>query len=199
VNLPSRRTPGISKGNASSPTKRDGRLALRIGRRLRRRRQELRLTLASVAELASISTSYLSAVEKGSNLPSLPVLARVTEALGTTIPNVLAEEGANLARRGRLPSPGDGIVSVTLSHPDLQLEVVAVAAPGLHNSPVPLPTSGRDVFAYLLVGELKVSVGEDDPIALSAGDALDLRSESSVALSAEGGSISIWSSCPVRR
>ena len=188
---------GASAGKGTALAERDGRLADRIGRRLRLRRQELGLTLAKVAELASISTSYLSAVEKGTNLPSLPMLARVTEALQTTIPNVLAEEGANLARRGRIAVTDEPVM--TLSHPKLQLDVVAVRSRGTVEHPLPLPTKGRDVFGYVLDGELKVSVGGDEPITLSPGDALDLRSAHSVALSAQRGSVSVWSSCPVRK
>jgi transcriptional regulator with XRE-family HTH domain len=175
---------------------RDGRLAERIGRRLRHRRQQLGLTLAKVAESASISTSYLSAVEKGANLPSLPTLARVTEALQTTIPNVVAEEGANLVRQGRLPTGDEG--TVWLSHPELQLEVVAFAVRGPDESPLPLQSRGRDVFGYVLDGQLSVAVDGDEAVPLFAGDALDLRSVSSVVLSTATQSVSIWSSCPVK-
>jgi transcriptional regulator with XRE-family HTH domain len=190
-------TPAVVAEKGARPPERDGRLAERIGRRLRHRRRELGLTLAKVAELASISTSYLSAVEKGANLPSLPTLAKVTEALQTTIPNVLAEEGANLVRRGRLPADGEG--AVRLSHPKLQLEVVALAWRAKEESLLPLPCKSRDVFGYVLEGELEVSVDGNEPIALFAGDALDLRSVSSVRLATATGSVSIWSSCPVRR
>jgi transcriptional regulator with XRE-family HTH domain len=162
---------------------------------LRSRRQKLGLTLAKTAEAASISTSYLSAVEKGVNLPSLPTLAKIVEALNTSIPDVLADEGANLVRARHLPRPGE---SLRLSHPQLQLQAIALASAPLQDGTLPLPTKDHDVFGYVVEGELQVLLDGSEPITLSAGDALDLRSAAGVFLVTRGGALSVWTSCPVR-
>lgn len=175
---------------------RGGSLAQRIGRRLRARRQELGFTLAKAAELASVSTSYLSAVENGVNLPSLPTLARITEAVGTTIPAVLAEEGANFVRRERLPVPRQG--TRELSHAELQLQAIAVASLPRREMALPLPTKDHDVFCYVIDGELRVCFDDAEPVALRAGDALDLRSASSVVFASRTRALSVWTSCPIR-
>jgi transcriptional regulator with XRE-family HTH domain len=174
---------------------REATLAERIGRRLRSRRQKLGLTLAKTAEAASISTSYLSAVEKGVNLPSLPTLAKIVEALHTNIPDVLADEGANLVRAGHLPPPGQ---TARVSHPELQLQAVALAAVPLQEGTLPLPTKDHDVFGYIVEGELQVFLDGSETITLSAGDALDLRSAPEVFFVNRGGALSVWTSCPVR-
>ena len=97
----------------------DTSLARRIGVRLRRLRKEQKLTLAVLAQRADVSLSYLSAVENGVNLPSLPVLARLTEALNVSIPAVLVDEGCPFAVIGDVPA---AVGSSSVSHPQLQLQ-----------------------------------------------------------------------------
>ncbi len=70
-----------------------------LGRRLRRRRQELGRTLAEVAETADISTPYLANLERGRGNPTMDVLGRIAAALELPIvllvgDNLPAEEGA---------------------------------------------------------------------------------------------------------
>ncbi|HTW98432.1 MAG TPA: helix-turn-helix domain-containing protein [Acidimicrobiales bacterium] len=175
---------------------RDGSLAGRIGRRLRNRRKELGLTLADTAERSSLSISYLSAVEKGVNLPSLPTLVKLTDALETSIPAVLVEEGANRVMPGRLP--GAGSDAVDLSHAELRLRTLAVRAGAGEESMLALPTKDHDVFCYLVDGELEVALDEREPIVLHAGDALDVRSASTIFWSTRPGALAVWTSCPVR-
>jgi quercetin dioxygenase-like cupin family protein len=55
-----------------------------LGGAIRNRRAELGMTLAEVGELASVSVSLLSQVERGLIDPSLDSLRNVAEALGTT-------------------------------------------------------------------------------------------------------------------
>ena len=76
-------------------------LLLRMGSRLRARRRELGRTLAEVAGPADVSVSYLSAVEKGTNQPSLQVLVRIVHAEAQTrqcMVAVLEEAACDLAR-----------------------------------------------------------------------------------------------------
>lgn len=169
-------------------------LARRIGARLRARRSELELTLADTAARSGLSVSYLSAVEKGVNLPSLPVLARITDALGTSIPAVLLQEGANLVRRARLPAvPG----RVVLSHSELQLSSLAVRlAPG-GSEELRLPSKDHDLFAFVVEGDLSVRL-DSEVLELGAGDALDLRTPATVELSSRQGALAIWTACPTR-
>lgn len=55
-----------------------------IGKRIKRRRKELRFTQAQVAELADFSDKYLSNIERGVSIPSTEVVMRIALALETT-------------------------------------------------------------------------------------------------------------------
>ncbi|MGH9107446.1 MAG: helix-turn-helix domain-containing protein [Acidimicrobiales bacterium] len=173
-----------------------GTLACRIGRRLRARRRELGLTLAETAERARLSVSYVSAVEKGTNLPSLQSLVKIADALQTTIPAVLVAEGTNRVRRGRLPGPGGG--AADLGHRELQLKAIAVRSVPGEQSPLELPTKDHDVFCYCLEGEVEVVFDGHEPVTVGAGDALDVRSAVAISWSARSGALLVWTSCPIR-
>jgi transcriptional regulator with XRE-family HTH domain len=172
-----------------------GSLAARIGRRLRDRRKQLGLTLAETAERSGLSVSYLSAVEKGVNLPSVQTLARITDALETTIPSVLAEEGANRVRAGHLP---DAAGVQDLAHGELQLQAIALRAQAGDSGSLPIATKDHDVFCYVVEGRLLVFLDERDPLELGPGDAFDARSASSLTWSSPSGALAVWTSCPMR-
>ena len=56
-----------------------------LGERIRERRQELGLTLRQLGELADLSASFLSLVEKGRTSPSIASLQRIAAALQVPI------------------------------------------------------------------------------------------------------------------
>jgi transcriptional regulator with XRE-family HTH domain len=146
-----------------------GELAVRLGGRLRERRKALGRTLADVAREAELSTSYLSAVEKGASMPSLPVLARLVHALRLTLHELLKDEDRMHVRTGEL---ADEAGVSELSHDELRLRVASlVSAPGDHG-PAPVPVAGATVFVFVERGALLVEV-DGTPHALGQGDALD--------------------------
>jgi transcriptional regulator with XRE-family HTH domain len=63
---------------------------IRVGGRLRHARLVKGATLKQVAETAGCSESMLSKIENGRTYPSLPMLHRITEALGTNLSALLA-------------------------------------------------------------------------------------------------------------
>lgn len=155
----------LATGNGGS-----GELARRLGRRLRERRVALDRTLADVAGEAALSVSYLSAVEKGANMPSLPVLARLVHALRLTLHELLREEDRLNVRAGELAADGLGVLD--LHHPELRLRVASlVSGPGERGT-APVRVPGASVFVFVEQGALVVEV-DGAPYALGAGDALD--------------------------
>lgn len=60
-----------------------------VGRRIAKRRKELRLKQSEVNELADLSDKYLSNIETGKSIPSIDVLMRICEAIQTTPDNIL--------------------------------------------------------------------------------------------------------------
>lgn len=145
-------------------------LVHRLGARLRDRRLALGRTLADVAGEADLSVSYLSAVEKGANMPSLPVLARLVHALRLTLHELLREDDRLHVRTGELTAGGPG--ALELDHPELRLRVISLATePGEHGA-APLPVPGAMVFVFVERGALALEV-DGAPYALGQGDALD--------------------------
>lgn len=57
---------------------------MEIGRRIAARRRELGLKQAEVSELADISNTYMSSIERAVSIPSTEVVMRLAEALDTT-------------------------------------------------------------------------------------------------------------------
>ncbi|MGH3036525.1 MAG: helix-turn-helix domain-containing protein [Gaiellaceae bacterium] len=148
-------------------------LGASVGERLRQRRRALGLTLKEEARQAGISTSYLSAIETGNSVPSLPILARVVGVLGLSLNEVLRDVGRTVVRTGRLATDEPGVR--VASHEDLLLEVAFVVSEDGEPGTCPVPTSGHEVFVYVLEGALEVTV-DGDPYDLQAGDSLDVDS-----------------------
>jgi transcriptional regulator with XRE-family HTH domain len=171
-------------------------LAERVGRRLRERRKELGQTLADVARESAVSVSYLSAVEKGTNQPSLPVLVRIVHALELTIADVVRAEGQNRLRREALDAePG----TRSLSHTGLQLEVESLVSAAGESGPCPVSVGGRDVFVYVLTGGLSVTADEGE-YQLGPGDAFEARAPRALSWVAAGTEpvSAIWASVSSR-
>jgi transcriptional regulator with XRE-family HTH domain len=120
-----------------------------VGRMIREQRQARQLTLAQLARLANVSTSYVSQVERGVANPTLASLKTLSHALGITVGTLLdGSDDGNLkgavttpdgggevsvlrsGQRRRLIYPGSKIANELLS-PNLrvQMEVILVEAP----------------------------------------------------------------------
>lgn len=171
-------------------------LAARVGGRLRQLRQDRGLTLAALSKACGVSVSYLSAVEKGVNHPSLHTLATITDALGVSIPAVLAHEVQETITRSRVPEHAPGIAEI--SHPLLALRgTIVAAAPGDHGA-CPVDLDDRNLFLYVVSGTVAVRV-DGTEYTLDEGDALDATEPSEVSWVSLAASTVTWVSCPSRR
>lgn len=61
---------------------RESDLVVAIGKGIRVNRQRLKLTIEQLAEAAGVDANYLAHVETGSKTPSVPMVAKVLDALG---------------------------------------------------------------------------------------------------------------------
>jgi transcriptional regulator with XRE-family HTH domain len=171
---------------------RDGEsLARRLGPRLRDRRLALGRTLSDVGAEAGISVSYLSAVEKGANMPSLPVLGRLVHALRLTLHELLRDEDRVQVRAGELEA--DDEVVRQLDHPDLRLRVASLRSEPGERGDAPLPVADSTVFVFVERGALAVEV-DGQLYALGAGDALDAVEVSDIRWESLGETtaLSVW-------
>ena len=145
-------------------------LGASVGERLRERRRALGLTLKEAAQNAGISTSYLSSIETGRSVPSLPILARVVGVLGLSLNEVLRNVGQTVLRTGRVER-GEPAVHAA-SHEDLLLDVAFVVSGAGETGTSPVPTTDHEVFVYVLEGSLEYEVDGKPSVTLKAGDVL---------------------------
>jgi transcriptional regulator with XRE-family HTH domain len=65
-----------------------------VGENVRRAREAIGLSQEELGDKAGIDRTYVSGVERGVRNPTVKVLARLAEALGTTPDRLLVREGA---------------------------------------------------------------------------------------------------------
>lgn len=61
-----------------------------IGKQIRERRTELKMTQEKLAEAAELSVSYMGAVERGEKLPSMETFIRLANVLETSSDRLLS-------------------------------------------------------------------------------------------------------------
>ena len=166
-------------------------LARRLGLRLRERRTDLDCTLSEAAQRADVSVSYLSAIENGNNLPSLPILARLVNALGLSLNELLRDVGESDIAEGSLDPSHRGVA--TLSQNGMQLTVVAVSSDPGTSSTAPVDLTDAEVFIHLRSGELEVTIDGSAHVLLE-GDSLDTEAPGEITYRVLGTepSLSIW-------
>ena len=166
-------------------------LGTRLGGRMRERRQELGRRLVDVAAAAGVSTGYLSAIEKGSSVPSLPVLARLAHALELSVSEILRTSATERLARGRL---SDALGVRRLAAPGSRVEIVRSGGEPGREGRAPVRLGGTDVFVFLHRGALEIEV-DGEAFTLGAGDALhcDLPAAIRWRVVGEDRAVAIWS------
>jgi transcriptional regulator with XRE-family HTH domain len=145
-----------------------GELGAVLAARLRERRRELGRTLAEVASAAGVSSGYLSAIENGANVPSLPVLARLAHALELSLAEVLrTSASARVSRGSLLAEPG----AERLAAESSRLQIVRTTSEPGASGTSPVELGLGDVVLYLVDGRLDVTV-DGEPFDMGPGDAL---------------------------
>ncbi|GAA2079759.1 helix-turn-helix domain-containing protein [Actinomadura alba] len=66
-----------------------------LGRRIHALRRDQSLTLQRLAEVADVSVSMLSSVERGQKAPTVLVLARIADGLGVSLSHLVAQPDDN--------------------------------------------------------------------------------------------------------
>ncbi len=67
-------------------------LGLRLGTRVRERREALGWSQAELAEAAGVTPNYVGVVERGEKLPTLQTLAAIADAFNVSMGALLSEE-----------------------------------------------------------------------------------------------------------
>ncbi len=161
-----------------------------LGPRLRERRNELGRTLADLAGEAGLSAGYLSAIETGTSVPSLPVLVRIARALEVSLAEVLRSSSSTRLARGHIT---DAYGTNELAADGSQLQIVRQCAEPGQAGQAPVNLENSDVFLYLYLGRLDVTL-DDGVFELRAGDALHCDRPSTITWRVPGTerAIALW-------
>jgi transcriptional regulator with XRE-family HTH domain len=154
-----------------------------VGRRVRSLRQAAGITLRALAAQTDFSPSFISQVENGLVSPSISSMEKIAGALGVTLGQFFssASEGdATLIVRAAARTQAASLWSQAQIEPlsplreDRRFEPVLISMePGGRSSKHPV-APGKEEFAYVLVGELVLTLGPDEH-AMGPGDAVTIR------------------------
>ena len=149
-----------------------------IGSRIRAARRSRGLTLADLANRASISRSFLSALERGENPVTPGLLSGLADILEMPMsaftPNVGLVKRVMRAEERPLTAMAEGVYWEELATPGHLVEpALLVVPPGASSGGA--YTRPGEVFVTLLTGELAFEIGTDDFEVLHQGDSILLE------------------------
>ncbi len=152
-----------------------------LAQRIKKLRLDRGMTLDQAATRTGLTGSWLSKVENFRVTPSLPALARIADALGITVSQLVED----LDRKPKLirVKPGERMVverdqgisdityeSLAFKRPDRQMDPFVLTLPPGHGRSEALPHEGEE-FLYVLEGTTDFEY-DGDCFTLHAGDAL---------------------------
>jgi len=150
-----------------------------LGKTLRARRKELRLTMQFVADQAGLSVGFISQVERGLTAPSLASLASLAGVLQTSISEFLEQPSSKMTTHKSSResySVGSGTISyerISTRFQNSKLHsVITHELPGYQSEPA--RHVGEELF-YVISGELTVEI-EDELHLLREGDSIHFDS-----------------------
>ncbi|NPV57063.1 MAG: helix-turn-helix transcriptional regulator [Anaerolineae bacterium] len=151
-----------------------------LGKRLKKRRVELGLTLRQLAEMTSLTPSFISQLERGMTTPSLNSIQRLADALKVPFMFFISEEGQSTLRVTRAGHRRKVLVedvhtSYELLSPDLTTGFEGVLIrldPGARSAVRRLPVETEELF-FVMEGHLVVGIGEEE-ITLDPGDSVQI-------------------------
>lgn len=147
------------------------------GARLRAARLAQRLSLAAVAERTGLSTSFLSAVERGQVSISLGNLFKLADVYGTTVPGLTSED----QHRDRKILHPEERPHFLANHGLVQIEDLITRPGALEAQRIEIQPGGGsegsyshpgEELIYLLSGQLAFWIDETEHYLLQEGDSL---------------------------
>lgn len=147
-----------------------------IGKRMKFRRKELRLSLQELGDLCGLTASFLSQIENDQVSPSLNSLQSIASALNVPIFYLLTEESnGNVVRSDKrktfyFPNTKIGYEMLT---EDISKQMIAYyirLKPHAIRVAMPLPKS-TEQWMFVVEGKLKIVVG-DETFILDEGDTI---------------------------
>ncbi|MEW6545466.1 MAG: XRE family transcriptional regulator [Bacillota bacterium] len=157
-----------------------------LGRIIRQKRKERKLTLQQLAAASGLSLGFLSQVENGQTLPSLSSLRKIAQGLNTSLFTLLAygeDRYSSVVRPGerktvKWPQLNVAFELLSGSHGPVNLEAALThLPPGAHTCDQPLAHGygPAEEFTYVITGRVKLFLG-DETIDLEQGSSVHFSS-----------------------
>ncbi len=177
---------------------------IRFGERVKERRTELGLSLRDLAELTDLSTTFLSALERGQANPTLASARRIAFALKVPLHRLLADSSdgdvvVTKNRRRQMLFP-DSHVRYEILTPQLTRKMVLfqVSVPpeagNIMQQPLAEPT---EECIVVLEGEIEIQVA-GQTYQLETGDSIYFENRLMESIRATGGKAAEYLSAVVR-
>ena len=148
-----------------------------VGRRLRILRERCGLSMRQLGNLAGVTASMISCIERDLSSPSIATLQKLLTALGSDLPsffgpNSLEEDGPVFPREHmRLVSDADRSYTIVFPRREgVEVELLDEEIRPAQQRP-PFETLTCDVAGYVLSGHLVLECGDDALQTLRPGDA----------------------------
>ena len=156
---------------------------IKIGQRIREKRKKLSLTLDDMAVRTKLSKGLLSKIENFRTIPSLPVLACISDNLGVDLAELVGGLGKASVEKYYFVKAGDretitrrdgavGFLYETVVSRQLDScyfkSMILTVTPGGKRKEI---TTDADQFILILKGEINMHLG-GDVISMQKGDAL---------------------------
>ena len=164
---------------------------IQLGKRIRRQRLGLGLTLKEVGARAGLSVTHVSEVERGRSSPTIVSLTQIAEALGVKLGGLLLE--GDLLRSVVVGAAGDrrelslkqgSVVIENLLGPDFPFDVslyILRLGPDASLSERECALGACEELGSVLEGRLRVRIGSLDYI-LEEGDAIHFNGKTAHSL-----------------
>lgn len=174
---------GAARADGRPPDGRGEQGSGELGARLRRLRKERDLSLAEVADGTGISASFLSMVEKGQSDITVSRLMRLVHWFGVSVADLVQEPDHSPVRvvradQRRSVRLADERISIQMLAPDGKHAMMPVI--NVYEAGGGMADAARhegEEFVHVLEGAVELTVGDDEPIVLRAGDSAYYRAD----------------------
>lgn len=158
-----------------------------FGENVKKLRTERNQTLQQLSEQSNVSKTMLSEIERGKKTPTIDVACRIANALGTDLSVLIAPQATSrsyvLIRKEKrvclhYAQANANIYILTPPSPTNPVELsLAILPPQASLGPLAPEPNGSKKTLSVHQGALEVRLGNEDPILLTAGDALTYHSD----------------------
>lgn len=144
---------------------------------LKRLRDSNQYSMQQLADLAGVSKSMISKIERGEVQPTLDIATRLAQAFGKSLSSMLESkaEGAVV----KIPNKDQTVWEDPVTHslrkvlsppfPETRLEWLLVTTPGLVRLELSALRKGSEKYILMVEGKIIIEVGEE-VLSLEAGD-----------------------------